>query len=134
MYAHTIIISAPPRATAPPQKGLAVPISSPWSPALPDARPVGAELPGRGSAAGRTRKKEHAYVTSSDGIRCISAGMIAPANVCAHNHHKRASEGNGAAAERPRGVHLLAMEPRPTGCPTRWSRASGKRVGGRKDE
>ncbi|MED6215397.1 hypothetical protein PIB30_113273, partial [Stylosanthes scabra] len=62
------------------------------------------------------------------------AGMIAPANVCAHNHHKRASEGNGAAAERPRGAHLLAMEPRPSGCPTRRSRASGTRVGGRKDE
>ncbi|MED6200903.1 hypothetical protein PIB30_089869 [Stylosanthes scabra] len=59
--------------------------------------------------------------------------MIAPANVCAHNHHKRASEGNGAAAERPRGAHLLAMEPRPSGCPTRRSRDSGTRVGGRKD-
>ncbi|MED6215195.1 hypothetical protein PIB30_111052 [Stylosanthes scabra] len=60
-------------------------------------------------------------------------GMIAPANVCAHNHHKRASEGNGAAAERPRGAHLLAMEHCPSGCPTRRSRASGTRVGGRKD-
>ncbi|MED6203477.1 hypothetical protein PIB30_115811, partial [Stylosanthes scabra] len=59
--------------------------------------------------------------------------MIAPANVCAHNHHKRASEGNGGAAERPRGAHLLAMEPRSFGCPTRRSRASGTRVGGRKD-
>ncbi|MED6117946.1 hypothetical protein PIB30_114775, partial [Stylosanthes scabra] len=58
MYAHTIIISAPPRATAPPPKGLAGPISSPWSPGHPDARPAGAELPGRGSAAGRTGKKE----------------------------------------------------------------------------
>ncbi|MED6142277.1 hypothetical protein PIB30_112116, partial [Stylosanthes scabra] len=119
---HTIIISGPPRATAAPPKGLAGPISSPWSPALPDARPAGAELPGRGSAAERTGKKE-----------CISAGMIAPANVCAQNHHKRASEGNGAAAERPRGAHFLAMEPRPSGCPTRRSRASGTRVGGRKD-
>ncbi|MED6166701.1 hypothetical protein PIB30_111928 [Stylosanthes scabra] len=45
----------------------------------------------------------------------------------------RASEGNGAAAVRPRGAHLLAMEPRPSGCPTRRSRASGTRVGGRKD-
>ncbi|MED6215383.1 hypothetical protein PIB30_113140, partial [Stylosanthes scabra] len=62
----------------------------------------------------------------SDGIRCIRAGMITPANVCAHNHHKRASE-------RPRGAHLLAMEPRSYGCPTRRSRASGTRVGGRKD-
>ncbi|MED6202919.1 hypothetical protein PIB30_110443 [Stylosanthes scabra] len=62
-----------------------------------------------------------------------SAGMIAPANVCAQNHHKRASEGNGGAAERPRGAHLLAMEPRSYGCPTRRSRASGTRVGGRKD-
>ncbi|MED6167094.1 hypothetical protein PIB30_115742, partial [Stylosanthes scabra] len=36
--------------------------------------------------------------------------MIAPANVCAHNHHKRASEGNGGAAERPRhGAPLLRM-------------------------
>ncbi|MED6214040.1 hypothetical protein PIB30_099134 [Stylosanthes scabra] len=129
MYAHTIIISGPPRATASPPRGIAGPISSPLSPALPDARPAGAELPGRGSAAGRTGKIE-----SSDGIRCISAGMIAPANVCAHNHHKRASEGNGAAAERPRGAHLLAMEPRPSGCPTRRSRASGTRVGCRKDE
>ncbi|MED6214039.1 hypothetical protein PIB30_099133 [Stylosanthes scabra] len=59
--------------------------------------------------------------------------MIVPANVCAHNHHKRASEGNGAAAERPRGAHLLAMAPRASGCPTRRSRASGTRVGGRKD-
>ncbi|MED6166886.1 hypothetical protein PIB30_113719, partial [Stylosanthes scabra] len=107
--------------------GLAGPISSPWSPALPDARPAGAELPGRGSVAGRTGKKE-----SSDGIRCISAGMIVHANVCAHNHHERASEGNGAAAERPRGAHFLSMEPRPSGCPTRRSRAFGTRVGGRK--
>ncbi|MED6154647.1 hypothetical protein PIB30_114570, partial [Stylosanthes scabra] len=61
------------------------------------------------------------------------AGMIAPANVCAHNHHKRASEGNGAAAVRPRGAHLLAMEHRPSGCQTRRSRAFGTRVGGRKD-
>ncbi|MED6203510.1 hypothetical protein PIB30_116363, partial [Stylosanthes scabra] len=53
--------------------------------------------------------------------------MIAPANVCAHNHHKRASEGNGGVAERPRGAHLLAMEPRSYGCPTRRSRASGTR-------
>ncbi|MED6153841.1 hypothetical protein PIB30_105984 [Stylosanthes scabra] len=67
------------------------------------------------------------------GGRMYGAGMIAPANVCAHNHHKRASEGNGAAAERLRGAHLLAMEPRPCGCPTRRSRASGSRVGGRKD-
>ncbi|MED6167074.1 hypothetical protein PIB30_115607, partial [Stylosanthes scabra] len=66
--------------------------------------------------------------------------MIALANVCAHNHHKRASEGNGGAAdgnggaaERPRGAHLLAMEPRSYGCPTRRSRASGTRVGGRKN-
>ncbi|MED6167075.1 hypothetical protein PIB30_115614, partial [Stylosanthes scabra] len=59
--------------------------------------------------------------------------MIAPANVGAHNHHKRVSEGNGAAAERFRGAHLLAMEPRPSGCPTCRSRASGSRVGGRKD-
>ncbi|MED6166363.1 hypothetical protein PIB30_108537, partial [Stylosanthes scabra] len=58
MYAHTIIISAPSRATAPPPRGLAGPISSPSSPALTDARPAGAELPGRGSAAGRTGKKE----------------------------------------------------------------------------
>ncbi|MED6167048.1 hypothetical protein PIB30_115347, partial [Stylosanthes scabra] len=56
--AHTIIISAPPRATAAPPRGLAGPISSPWSPALRDARPAGAELPGRGSAAGRTGEKE----------------------------------------------------------------------------
>ncbi|MED6200563.1 hypothetical protein PIB30_086411 [Stylosanthes scabra] len=35
--------------------------------------------------------------------------MIAPANVCTHNHHKRASEGNGAAVDRPRGAHLLAI-------------------------
>ncbi|MED6200564.1 hypothetical protein PIB30_086412 [Stylosanthes scabra] len=87
-------------------------------PALPDARPAGAELPGRGSAAGRTGKKECWYDR---------------ANVCAHNHHKRASEGNGAAAERPHGAHLLAMEPRPSGFPTRRSRASRTRVGGRKD-
>ncbi|MED6203329.1 hypothetical protein PIB30_114432, partial [Stylosanthes scabra] len=38
----------------------------------------------------------------------------------------RASEGNGAAAERHRGAHLLAIEPRPSGCPTRRSRASGR--------
>ncbi|MED6203524.1 hypothetical protein PIB30_116373, partial [Stylosanthes scabra] len=57
--------------------------------------------------------------------------MIVPANVCAHNHHKWASEGNGAAAERPGGAHFLSMEPRPSGCPTRRSRASGTRVGGR---
>ncbi|MED6142228.1 hypothetical protein PIB30_111643 [Stylosanthes scabra] len=67
------------------------------------------------------------------GGRKDGAGIIAPANVFAHNYHKRASEGNGAAAERPRGAHLLAMEPRPSGCPTRRSRASGMRVGGRKD-
>ncbi|MED6191039.1 hypothetical protein PIB30_112112, partial [Stylosanthes scabra] len=76
---------------------------------------------------------KHAKLRSSDGIRCISAGMIAPANVCAHNHHKSASEGNGGAAERPRGAHLLALEPRPSRCPTRRSRAYGTRVGGRKD-
>ncbi|MED6215596.1 hypothetical protein PIB30_115271, partial [Stylosanthes scabra] len=45
-------------ATAVPPRGLAGPISSPWSPALTDARHAGAELPGRGSAAGRTGKKE----------------------------------------------------------------------------
>ncbi|MED6227570.1 hypothetical protein PIB30_114968 [Stylosanthes scabra] len=67
------------------------------------------------------------------GGRKDGAGMTAPANVCAHNHHKRASEGNGGAAERPRGAHLLAVEPRSYGCPTRRSRASGTRVGGRKD-
>ncbi|MED6226679.1 hypothetical protein PIB30_106192 [Stylosanthes scabra] len=62
-----------------------------------------------------------------------SAGMIAPANVCAHNHHKRASEGNGPAAVRPRGAHLLAMEPRLSGCQTSRSRAFGTKVRGRKD-
>ncbi|MED6154177.1 hypothetical protein PIB30_109653 [Stylosanthes scabra] len=91
-------------------------ISSPWSPALPDARPAGAELPGRGSAAGRTGKKE---VLKK---RCNT-----------RTSEERASEGNGAAAERHRGAHLLAIEPRPSGCPTRRSRASGTRVGGWKD-
>ncbi|MED6117976.1 hypothetical protein PIB30_115072, partial [Stylosanthes scabra] len=43
---------------APPPRGIAGPISSPLSPALPNARPAGAELPGRGSAAGSTGKKE----------------------------------------------------------------------------
>ncbi|MED6190866.1 hypothetical protein PIB30_110187 [Stylosanthes scabra] len=52
--------------------------------------------------------------------------MIAPANVCAQNHHKRASEGNGAAAERPRGAHLLAMEPRPSGCPPAGAELPGR--------
>ncbi|MED6191384.1 hypothetical protein PIB30_115913, partial [Stylosanthes scabra] len=51
----------------------------------------------------------------------------------AHTIIISASEGNGAAAVRPRGAHLLAMEPRLSGCPTRRSRASGTSVGGRKD-
>ncbi|MED6226259.1 hypothetical protein PIB30_101841 [Stylosanthes scabra] len=76
----------------------------------------GTELPGRGSAAGRTVKTE---VLKK---RCNT-----------RTSQERASVGNGAAAERPRGAHLLAMEPRPSGCPTRRSRASGTRVGGQKD-
>ncbi|MED6214933.1 hypothetical protein PIB30_108302, partial [Stylosanthes scabra] len=47
-----------PEGTAPPPRGLAGPMSSPWSPAHPDAQPAGAKLPGQGSAAGRTGKKE----------------------------------------------------------------------------
>ncbi|MED6215503.1 hypothetical protein PIB30_114304 [Stylosanthes scabra] len=47
-----------PEGTAPPPRGLAGPISSPWSPAHPDAQPAGAKLPGQGSAAGRTGRKE----------------------------------------------------------------------------
>ncbi|MED6164979.1 hypothetical protein PIB30_095343 [Stylosanthes scabra] len=93
-------------------------------PALPDARPAGAELSRRGLAAGRTGKKE---------VLKKSAGMIAPANVCAHNYHKRAAAGNGASAERPCAAHLLAMEPRPSGFLTSRSRASGTRVGGQED-